>query len=589
MTTPERRLELATRLQALVTALATEITPASAIDVLLEQAVGALGADAGAVGLLDDSGENVRLAGSIGYSEAGLAGWDRFPMRVPLPMSDAIRTNEPVWTTTARQLQERYPALAGAQVRFDALATIPLTVEGKPFGALSMSFRNAREFDADERSFLQSAAQQAAYALERARLFAAEQIASERLAFLAEAGELLSGSLEPETTLRRLAELSVRRISDWCGVELIDETGTLRNVAVAHVDPEQVRLAQELRTRYPIDPASDTGVPHVVRTGEPELYEDVTDEMLVAAAIDEEHLRLIRALGMTSVMIVPLVVRGEVLGAISFVGTDPEQRFGPADLNLAEELARRAAVGIKNAVLYRREHDAAVALQRSLLPQSLPEVEGLEFAALYEPAGPGLEVGGDWYEVAAVEDGTVGVTIGDVAGRGIAAASVMGRVRPGLRAYVVDGYRPVEAIRRLDRLMKESDRPQMTTVLHLHYDPATGQAEYVRAGHPPGLLRLPDGTVRDLDGEGTPPLGILDDLTYRAHGVEIPPGSLLLLYTDGLIERPGESLDVGLSRLREALPKAPASAAGCLEWLAAEFRASEIADDVAMLAMVVSR
>ena len=585
-----RTLTLASRLQALTSALSREITRERTLTVLLDQAVSALGADAGAVGLVDATGTEVELLGSTGHSEAGLAPWQSFPLDANLPMSIAIRSGEGVWTTSSEELGERFPALAGQGTQFSSLAVMPLSVAQKPFGAVALSFKQARSFDVEERAFLSAAAQQAAHTLERARLYEAQRQISTRLEFLAEASELLAGSLDPDDILRKLADLVVPRIADWCGIELVAEDGSLRNVAVAHVDPARTELADELRQRYPIDPDADTGVPEVIRTGRSELYPEIADELLVASAQDEEHLRMMRELGLVSAMTVPLQARGRSIGAISFVGAESGIRYDEQDLELAEDLARRAALAIDNSMLFKREHDTAVVLQRSLLPQSLPELEGIDFAARYEPAAPGLEVGGDWYEVVPRDDGSVAVTIGDVAGRGVRAASVMGRVRPALRAVVAEGYPPEEAIRRLDTLIRESgEGPEMATVFHLHYDPETQLGEYVRAGHPPALLRLPDGSIIDLDGRGVAPLGILEQDEFRPHEVSIPPGSLLLLYTDGLIERRGDDLGVGLERLREVFARAPAAPGLCLDQIAEEYRTEQIPDDVAMLAISTGR
>jgi GAF domain-containing protein len=464
---------------------------------------------------------------------------------------------------------------------------IPLTVEGRPFGALSLSFDGRREFDFEERAFLSAAAQQAAQTLERARLFEAERMAAERLSFLAEASELLARSLDPDDTLRGLADLAVDRIADWCEIELLDESGGLRNVAVAHSDSDRIALVQGLRARYPIEESAETGVANVVRSGVSELYPEVTDELLADTARDEEHLRLIRELGIVSVMIVPLRARGRTLGALSLVSGESGRRFDGGDLALAEDLAHRAALAIDNSLLFRREHEAAVILQRALLPESLPRVPGLVFAARYEPAGPGLEVGGDWYEVVPRDDGTVGIMIGDVAGRGIRAASTMGRLRPALRGFVADGHPPAEVMRRLDALIKEAEHPELTTVFHLDYDPATGIGEYVRAGHPPAMLRFADGHVEELRGTGTPPLGILSEIEFAVNRVEIPPGSLLLLYTDGLIERRGDDLSGSLERLKRSLAGCPTGAVACLDELAREWEIGHVPDDVAMLAMAV--
>ena len=579
---------LTEQLQTLTTELSKEIAPERALDVLLEQAVGALGADAGSIGMLGDDPAQVQLVGSIGHSAAGLEGWERFPLASNLPMCDAIRRNEPVWITSAADLTERFPDLATADIRFEALAVLPLAVEGRPFGAVALSFEGSREFDLEERTFLSAAVQQAAYMLERARLFQAERAAGERLSFVAEASDVLSRSLDPEELLQGLAALAVDRFADWCSIDLTEADGDIRSVAVAHKDPGRVALAEEMRTRYPADPGADTGAAHVIRTGEPELYREIPDELLVESARDEEHLSMARELGLVSAMIVPLRTRGRTLGALTLVSSESGRRFGETDLELAEDLARRAALAIDNAMLYRREHEAAVILQRALLPDSLPEVPGIEFAARYEPAAPGLEVGGDWYEVVARDDGTLGIMIGDVAGRGIRAASTMGRLRPALRGFVAAGHPPDEVIRLLDSLIKEGERPELTTVFHVQYDPRTGVGEYVRAGHPPAMLRLPDGSVTELRGRGSPPVGIVPDAVFRTQRFEVPPGSLLLLYTDGLIERPGADLEVALTQLREAVAGCSGGAATCLDSLAASYGTDRVPDDVAMLAMAVS-
>ena len=588
VTAARRGQELAKQLQSVTSELSQEITPERTVAVLLEQAVVGLGADAGTVALIDRTGTEIELAGTAGHSAEGLEGWERFSLDADLPMSVAIRDNVPIWTATPEELVERFPPLKGAAVRFAALGVIPLALEGRAFGALSLSFEAEHEFDEQERAFLVAAGQQAAYALERAKLYEAQRQAAERLAFLAEASGVLARSLDRDATLTRLAELAVERIADWCGIELVDDDGELRNVAVAHVDPDRVALAHELRKRYPIDPDDETGVPAVIRSGAAELYPEVTEEMLEAGARDPDHLRLLKELGLVSAMVVPLEARGRVLGAITFVSSESGRRYEQTDLELAEDLARRAALAIDNAMLFNREHDAALTLQRSLLPQSLPEVEGAQFAARYEPAAPGLEVGGDWYEVVALDDGQVAVTIGDVAGRGILAAAVMGRVRPALRAYALDGLDPAETLERLDRAMRESERPEMSTIFHLRFDPASGKGEYVRAGHPPALVRKPDGEVVVLEGRGTPPLGILEGTNFCQHPVELPAGSLLLLYTDGLIERRDAVLDVGLDRLKRALAEGPTDPQDCLDSLAEGFGAEEIADDVAMLAVRLS-
>ena len=178
--------------------------------------------------------------------------------------------------------------------------------------------------------------------------------------FLAEAGEALATSLDVEATLAKIADLAVPRLADWCAVTLVREDRTPSQIAVAHVDPERVALARKLQERYPIDPDADQGVPLVMRTRQSQLVSEVTDEMLVAVARDAEHLETLRGAGLKSAIIVPMIAREEVLGAISFIAAESQHRFDQRDLELAEELARRAALAVDNARLYNAERAARV-------------------------------------------------------------------------------------------------------------------------------------------------------------------------------------------------------------------------------------
>jgi PAS domain S-box-containing protein len=585
VTATHRLHEFASRLQELTAALAGEITRDGVISRLLEYAAGGLGARAGTVGLLDENRGEIVLAGSTGHSDSGLSEWQRFPVDAEVPMSIAVRSGDPVWTESPQELVTRYPALAAAEIRYDSLAVIPLAVGGSPFGAVSLSFAPAQRFDREVRTFLVTAAQQAAQALDRARLYEVERVRHQRLAFLASANEILAGSLDLDTTLRNLADLAIQEFADWCGIDLVDDEGGLRSVATAHIDPAKVKLANDVRERYPVDPDAPTGAPHVIRTGEPELYPEIPEELLVESAVDDEHLRLIRELGLKSAMVVPLQTRGRVLGALTLVASQPERRFDEDDLALAGDLARRAAMAIDNSMLFDREHEAAVTLQRSLLPESLPSIPGLEVAAHYSPAAAGIEVGGDWYDVTATSAGHAALTIGDVAGRGVKAASVMGGLAASLRAYVVDGNAPDQALRRLNELMRTAHRPQMATVFHIELDPGSGIARYIRAGHPPALIRHPTGDIERLAGQGTPPLGVFDQLEFPLHTVTVPAGGLLLLYTDGLIERSDRNFDTELDHLCGELASAPTSPRECVAYLAERFGAGSIPDDVALLAV----
>lgn len=404
------------------------------------------------------------------------------------------------------------------------------------------------------------------------------------LQFINEASRQLASSLDYETTLRNIGHLAVPDIADWCVVDLVDEQGGLRRLGVAHVDPTKVALAADVERRYPTDPNASQGVPQVIRTGKSELYTEITDEMLVQGARDAEHLRMIRELGLRSAMVVPLIAHGQTLGAMTFVAAESGRRYGPDDLEFAEALARRTAVAIDNARMFARERSIAETLQRSLLPDRLPEIPGVHAAARYLP-GTAEAVGGDWYDMFVLPGGNVGLAMGDVAGRGVPVASLMGQLRTSLRAYAMDGYPPADVVARINDVIEPG---QMATLVYLMLDPVTWTVTYSNAGHLPPLVAAPDGTVQFLEG-GTLPLG--STLAARRHeGIsQLRPGSTVVLYTDGLVEERGVSIDVGLARLQDVMAgiAEEENLDQVLERIVATVPGATLTDDVAVLAVRV--
>ena len=209
ITSQHRSRDFATRLHKLTAAFASEITRQGAVRALLDQSVAGLGADAGAVGLLDDAGDQIELAGSVGYTAPGIQDWQTFPLDADVPMSISVRTGEPIWTESAVELRDRYSGLSEANILFSSLAVIPLAIESRPFGAIALSFSTPHEFDEEERTFMLTAAQHAAQTFDHARVYEDQRRAAERVTFLAAASELLSGSLDPDTTLQNLANLAI--------------------------------------------------------------------------------------------------------------------------------------------------------------------------------------------------------------------------------------------------------------------------------------------------------------------------------------------------------------------------------------------
>jgi PAS domain S-box-containing protein len=409
----------------------------------------------------------------------------------------------------------------------------------------------------------------------------------ERLRFLAGLSGVLAGSLDPRTVATTIAWALVPRLADWAIVELLDEeTGKVSRLAVVHRNPAKVEEGFERARRWPTSTSAPGGIGRVIRTGQAEINPTLDEEALRAAAPGDDHAEAVARLGVVSSAILPLRARGRVLGAIALAYAESDRHYDQTQVEMAQDVAARCALALDNALLYRRQNDAAETLQRSLLPASLPDVPGAVVCARYQPGAIGTKVGGDWYDVVGLETGSFGIAVGDVAGRGVRAASVMGALRTGLRAYGLEGAGPAEVLEKTNRLELAQEEADMATLVYAVLDPATWRLDLASAGHLPPLLVRADGGAELLPGSQGVPLGVVDDATYTDEQLELAPGETLLLYTDGLIERRGESIDRGLERL-------VAAGAGPIDdleaWadrlMAALLADEEHPDDVALLAL----
>jgi anti-sigma regulatory factor (Ser/Thr protein kinase)/putative methionine-R-sulfoxide reductase with GAF domain len=309
----------------------------------------------------------------------------------------------------------------------------------------------------------------------------------------------------------------------------------------------------------------------------PVFVEDNDTDTVPASVVWEDRVR--------SVLAVPLLVQGARVIGVLQVGTSEGRRFSDNDTQLLQLAADRLAVAIDRARLNEQAHHIAATLQRSLLPSSTPEVPGLELATRYQPGADGTQVGGDLYDVVPYSDGRVGLAIGDVVGRGIEAASLMGQIRNSLRAYAMEDDRPEQVVERLNLLMHHWQQDRIATLSYLVLDPRTGYITFATAGHLPPLVLGPDGNASYLEGGEFVPLGVLPFGGYTAGEAVVKPGSTVLLYTDGLVEERGMSIDDGLERLREAIQRAPVDADAMCDFLLSEVPPNGAAgDDVAVLA-----
>jgi PAS domain S-box-containing protein len=253
---------------------------------------------------------------------------------------------------------------------------------------------------------------------------------------------------------------------------------------------------------------------------------------------------------------VPLVIEGASVGGLR-LALPPGRAFSTTERSLLQDAADRAALIIRRAQLHEEEHRIAVELQRGLIPKSLPEVVGIELAASYEVAGIGVQVGGDWYDAFELPDGRLGIVVGDVTGRGIRAASAMGQLRALTRAFALaeDGRSTGEALTLLNRHQLALGDDHLFTIVYAVIDPVSGTISWANGGHPPPLLRGADGSREYLNG-GNGLMGV-EESRYETFQRHLDPGSTVVLYTDGLIERRGESLDDGLERLLDAVGTGP--------------------------------
>jgi PAS domain S-box-containing protein len=293
---------------------------------------------------------------------------------------------------------------------------------------------------------------------------------------------------------------------------------------------------------------------------------DVTPD-LVSPHADEEELAAMQELGLGSAMSVGLRARGRVVGVLAVVSAQPGF-FGEEDAVMFEDLGHRIGLLLDNARLYERERDAAHTLQERMLPRLRP-LDGLDVAVVYRPAGGGSSVGaaavgGDWFEAIELPDGRVLLVVGDVVGHDMHAAAAMGQIRSALLTVASDGTTPDDLVERLDGLVKRFGLADVATcVVATLGPPAAGGARelvYCRAGHPPPLLRTPDGGVRPLDGGLTTPVGVVTPAPVMAARLPVPAGSTLVLYTDGLVESRARGQREGIVELAEALGRAPADA-----------------------------
>jgi GAF domain-containing protein/anti-sigma regulatory factor (Ser/Thr protein kinase) len=504
---------------------------------LLERISVTLSSDTAAILLLDEDTGDLVARAAKGIEEEVEQG-----VRIPLGKGFAGRIaaeRHPIFLPDVEHADVLNPILREKGIQ--SLLGVPMLIGGEVTGVLHVGTLTPREFTAEDTELLRMAADRAALAIDHARLYLSERAArqgAERVARQLAALQQVSDAALAYLPLEELLDELLVRISrilssDTAAILLLD-------------DPSRTLVA---RAAKGIEEEVEQGVRIPLGKG---FAGRIAAERHPIFLPDVEHADvlnpLLREKGIQSLLGVPMIVEGRVTGVLH-VGTLTPREFTAADTELLRSAADRAAMAIDRARLY-EERQVVEALQRTLLPESLPQLPGLELAARYQPARVGTRIGGDWYDVFPLTAGQVALVIGDVMGHGVAAAAMMAQMRTALRAYALEGHEPAAVAELLNQLLLPLRPTSMTTLAYVVLDPDHESARMISAGHPPPLLAVPGEAPRYLEVVGDPPIGVVPGYRFTEHTFALPADSLLVMVTDGALEVRGESLDAGLERLR---------------------------------------
>ncbi len=588
-----RRLE---QLQVTTAALSSAVRAEDVARVLLDRAGAAMGASAAAIAVIEDRSPHRRILQHRGFAATAVGDAQDPIADDDHPLMQLLADTTALWLEGPDAVVAASPAMAAfcGPPRIEAMAVLPLRIGSRHLGGMALGFETSREFEPQERELFATAATLFAHALERARLHDQQRRTAARQQFLARASMLFARAFDPDEILNELVHLAVPRLADWCSVSIPDR-GSIVNVAVAHSDPARLAIAREYLESYPSRLTDVTGPGRVVATGQSEFIERVTDEM-IGAIPEPDRRRHLGELGLMSVITVPLVARGPVIGTLTLVNSESGEYFTEDDLAFAEDLGRRAGRVLDNARLYARERDISETLQSSLLPHALPNIPNLEISARYIPIGEGSEVGGDLYDAFEIADGLgFAFLVGDVCGKGPDAAALTTLARYTVRADADRFVEPSSILARLNTaILRQHGDGRFVTMVYLWVQPRTDGMSYVmaNAGHPPALIVRADGRVDGVRPNGGI-LGVFDDAAYEQVELEIDAGDLVVMFTDGVTEARAPSGEFfGLHRLQDLLTTQAGRGAQdvvvAVETAVDDFRGDRaLTDDVALMVLRV--
>ncbi len=432
----------------------------------------------------------------------------------------------------------------------------------------------------------QRAEQERAALLTRERTALAEaERAREQLSFLLRAGDLVAAARDRNELLYQVSCQMVRSLADYCLVFLPTRDGALQASSIAHRDPAGKIAFVDLRDE-PVPTFGQLTIKAAYAAGTSTLLRDVAAQLAHRAEPNPLVRDVWTRLKPENALVTPLMTGQRAMGVLTLGRSASRPAFTEADVAVVEELGRRMAIGLANADTFARDHTVAETLQHSVLPDTLPEIAGLDLAVRYIPGADGVEVGGDWYDAFPLGDNLVGLAVGDVVGHSITSASIMAQVRNLLRAYAVETMRPADVLHRTNTAMARLLPEAMATVVYAVLDLATGELSYANAGHPAPVYTDPSGQVEYLEMSSGAMLGTPGEGVFSTGQRQLAPGSGLLLYTDGLIEVRRRDITEGFTALAVAMGPAASRSAEqtCTAVQEALLGSASRADDVCLLA-----
>jgi len=551
-------IDEAGRLYAAARALTGALTASDVAAVVFEHVLVELGASSSGFWLVDD--DMIRFAGGAGHVDDSPERVGPIPFDSDLPAAQCIRSRQIVAYGSTAERDRRWPSLVGlGSSSSEAVVVLPLVARDAVLGCLHIGYPGQIDPAELELGLLASLAELCAAALERARLYDDERDMREQLQFLADATHILTRSLEPDRVVQALVDIAVPRLADWCSV-LVPEGDELRTVALRIAGGDERQMAVVAEQRFPI--SGDTSVAAAFRAGEPQVVPTLSPQVFEAVGVQVAE--VVREKDLLSALVVPIMWAARPIGVLALAVSTPGNQLTHRRRQTAEGLALRAGVALHNARLYQQEHVVAQTLAEALLPATTPHIPGYECAVRYLPAAG--DVAGDWFDVLDLGKRFL-VGVGDAAGHGIPAAALMAELRNAARGLGAAGHPPDELLDYLGSLADSGD-DLFATALYGFLDPAAHELEWATAGHLPPVLAHA-GTVRLIDGDESEPVAGAPIASGLPGGrsrnrLHFEPGDVLVLVTDGVVERRGGHIDDGLARVTTLLAASAAETAGAI-------------------------